>query len=146
MTVSTNPALQLGKGKATLPLRSGGAHSFQAQPGEHYRIVKGEGEDALLDNVVAKRIDNDLRLTYADGTSVTLENYFLECKAGKCSATLPDAGGGGYVVGAEGAAGVDLSDGSTLVYAHGSSDALMTLAQGDDALKTALSSLTGPEL
>ena len=41
---------------------------------------------------------DDLSLQYADGTQVTLENYYVECKAGDCDVTVPGNTGEGYKI------------------------------------------------
>ena len=97
-----------------------------------------EGEEQLVDNVVAKHAGADLKLEYSDGTQVTLENYYVECKAGDCDVTVPGKTGEGYKINAASSGGAALGDGSTLVYAHGSPEALMGMAQGNAPMQAAL--------
>ncbi|MDH4286847.1 MAG: Ig-like domain-containing protein, partial [Gallionella sp.] len=140
--------LALQTGKTTQPIKAGQSNAIKVQAGEQYRIVKGKkGEEQLLDDVIAKRQGNDLLLQYADGTQVTLENFYVECKsAAICGVTLPGQEAGGYVISGESATGVTLDDKATLVYAHGNHDVLMGMAQGNGALHTTLAGLSGAEV
>ncbi|MES2352903.1 MAG: Ig-like domain-containing protein, partial [Pseudomonadota bacterium] len=147
MIINAGDTLTLRNGKTAQPLKPGHRHTFKAQAGEHYRIVKHVDEkEQLLGDVIATRSGDDLHLGYADGTQVTLENYYGECKAGACDLTLPTHDAGEYLLSGESTQGVALSDGSTLVYAHGTQDALMRMTQGDSALHTALASTSGTEI
>ncbi len=150
MTTAATPdtSLALLNGKTVQPLKAGQTHAFKAQGGEHYRIVRiKDATEQILDNVMAERAGDNLRLTYADGTQVTLENYYVECKAAMaCDITLPSQDGTGYVLKGDGANGAALGDGNRLVYAHGSQDTMMGMAQGNTALHTALAGLRGSEI
>ena len=140
--------LALHNCKTEQTLQAGQAHKFKVKAGERYRIVKRQGGDEqLLDNLVAKRSGDDLQLRYQDGTQVTLENYYVDCKAlAACDITLPGPDGGLYRPGAESAAGAALADGSHLVYAYGAPDTLMTMAQGQPAMLSALAGLPGAQI
>ncbi|MDP2786708.1 MAG: Ig-like domain-containing protein, partial [Pseudomonadota bacterium] len=143
----TTQAIALNNGKTAQPLKPGQANTFKAKAGEHYRVVKGKaGEEQLLDNVIAKRIGDDLQLQYADGTQVTLENYYAECKAAACDITLPGQDAGGYTLSGEAAAGATLGGGASLVYAHGGHDTLVAMAQGNAALHSTLAGIEGVEI
>jgi hypothetical protein len=145
---TTTPILILHTGKTALPLKMLQANTIQAKAGEHYRIVKRiDGKDTLLDNVLAKRTGDHLLLAYADGTQVTVENYYVECKgAVGCDLTLPAKGGTETLLSAESSAGASLGDNSTLVYAHGDQGTLMAMAQDNGALQSTLASIDGSEL
>ena len=140
--------LALHNCKTEQTLQTGQAHEFKVKAGERYRIVKRQGGDEqLLDNLVAKRSGDDLQLRYQDGTQVTLENYYVECKAlAACDITLPGPDGGLYRPGAESAVGAALADGSHLVYAYGAPDTLMAMAQGQLAMLSALAGLPGAQI
>ena len=141
------PPTVLHNGKAALPIKAGQANAFKAKSGEHYRVLKGkEGEEQLLDNVVVKRSGNDLKLDYADGTQVTLENYYVVCRGGDCDVVVPGKAVEGYKISAASTGGASLGDGSTLVYAHGGQDALMGMAHENVALQTVLGSFKGAEV
>ena len=145
--LSQSSSIVLHNGKVALPIKAGQANAFKAKAGEHYRVLKGkDGEEQLLDNVVVKHAGADLKLEYTDGTQVTLENYYVECKAGDCDVTVPGKTGEGYKINAASSGGAALGDGSTLVYAHGSPEALMGMAQGNAAMQTALGSLKGSDI
>ena len=143
---SGNVKLIFYSGKTATPISVGQVNSFKAKPGERYRVVKEtqEGEQ-LLDNLLVKHIDNSLKLEYSDGTQVVLENYFIECKpsfwaiasrAGvECDVTVAGGLGGSYQITAHSAGGASLGDGSTLIYAHGSYDAMKVLAQDNAVLQ-----------
>jgi hypothetical protein len=144
-TTTKNTTLALLNGKTAQPVTAGQSNAFKVKLGEHYRIVKvSDGAEQLFDNVIAKRVGDDLSLNYVEGTQVTLENYYVDCKASvACDVTLPSTDGVGYTLRGDGAAGVTLSEGSSLVYAHGSKDALTSMAQGNDTLQAALAGFHG---
>ena len=130
--MSDEISLVLHTGKVALELQPGQLHALKAKAGDRYRVVKAQGEEEqLLDNVIVKKLRNDLKLQFLDGTQVTLENYFVECRSSACDITLPgDPPSDGH-------AGPVLADGSSLLYAHGSQGALMQMAAGDAALAKA---------
>ena len=90
--IDYNLNLSLGTNQPAQPLVAGQANVVQAQTGQQYRIVKSQsGTESLLDDVVARRSGNDLILNYADGTEVTLRQYYEVCQvAPGCNITLPD--------------------------------------------------------
>ena len=149
MTTNANQTLALQNGKDSQPIKAGQLNKFKAKAGEHYRIVKRKGEEEqLLDDVIAKKAGDDLQLSYADGTQVTLENYYGECaSATACDLTLPGQGPDGYSLnsGSPGSATLG-SDGSSVLYAHGSHDALIAMVQGNSALLSSLSGIEGAEI
>ncbi len=136
------------KGSQSKALLAGKANTIPAQRGEHYKVFKknADGEEQMQDDVIAKRRGDDLQLSYADGTQLTLENYYVLCKAGDCNLTLPSSDLAGFKVSADGATGAALSDGSTLSYAHGNPSTLMAMAQGDAGLGSTLAALQGSEV
>jgi hypothetical protein len=147
-TTAKSSALVLLNGKTAQPVKSGQANAFKAKWGEHYRIVKiSEGAEQLLDNVIAKRVGNDLSLNYADGTQVILRDYYIECKANfSCDVTLPGQDGKSYLLTGDGAPGAALSDGVSMVYAHGGKDALMGMALGNEVFHSTLTVHYGTEI
>ena len=98
-TVKATDNLVLNNGSTIVPLKAGQANVIKAKAGEHYRITsRKEGKDQLLDNVIVKRAGDDLQLQYADGTQLTLSNYYNEAKGDAgCDLSLPgqDGKGGG---------------------------------------------------
>jgi hypothetical protein len=145
MATPTKLVLSLHNGKSAQPLNPGQPNLVKAHAGEHYRVLRDvDGKPQLAGDVLAKRHGDDLQLDYADGTGVTLQDYYVQCKAATaCDATLPAANGGSIVVSDDMASGAALGDGSTLVYAWGSHDTLMAMAQGNQALGSALGSVFG---
>jgi hypothetical protein len=66
------------------------AASIQAKVGEHYRVViKQNGQQIVVDDMIARQVGDDLVLTYADGTEVIIKDYYSVCAEGACSVTLP---------------------------------------------------------
>ena len=146
-SLSQSSSFVLHNGKAALPIKAGQTNVFKAKSGEHYRVLKGkEGEEQFVDNVVVKHAGADLKLEYTDGTQVTLENYYVECKAGDCDVTVPGKTVEGYKISSGSTGGAALGDGSSLVYAHGSPEALMGMAQGNAPMQAALGSLKGADI
>jgi hypothetical protein len=146
MATPTKLVLSLHNGKTAQPLNPGQPNLVKAHAGEHYRVLRDvDGKPQLAGDVLAKRHGDDLQLDYADGTQVTLQDYYVQCKgAAACEATLPASNGGSHVV-SDDAGGVAAGDGSTLVYAWGSHDTLMGMVQDDAALGSALGGLHGGE-
>ena len=145
MAAPTVDTFLFSTGKSTHVLKPGEVTRFKAKAGEHYRVLKRAGaEDKLPDNVLVKKSGEDLRLEFPDGTQLTLENYYTECRSGGCDVTVPGANGAQITLGADAGtpgapsagvtAGTALGDGSTLVYAYGSQEVLMSMARGDSAL------------
>ena len=147
-TVKATDNLVLNNGSTIVPLKAGQANVIKAKAGEHYRITsRKEGKDQLLDNVIVKRAGDDLQLQYADGTLLTLSNYYNEAKGDAgCDLSLPGQDGKDYKVSGKKTSGTDLGDGTSLVYAHGDHDALMDMAPGDNALHNTLAGISGNEL
>ena len=111
MTTNATASILFKTGKTSYEVKSGKLYAYQAKAGEFYRIVT-EADGKLLRNVIAKRRGDDLHLEYADGTVVTLKNYYNVCKsAASCKVTLPSDAGAGYVPGMDLAPGVALGDG-----------------------------------
>ncbi len=135
------------KGSQSKALLAGKSNTVRAQRGEHYKVVKknAAGEEQMQDEVIAKKMGDHLLLSYADGTQLTLENYYVQCKAGDCDLTLPSSDPAGYKLSADGTTGAALADGSTLSYAYGTPSSLMAMAQGDAALSSNLAGLQGSQ-
>ena len=140
--------LMLNNGSVAMPLKAGLENVIKAKSGEHYRITSRKyGTDQMLDNVIVKRVGDDLQLFYADGTQLLIRNYYIEAKGdAACDLTLPGQDGKTYKVSAEHTSGTDLGDGTTLIYAHGSHHALMNMALGNIVLHNTLASINGTEL
>ena len=147
-TTKDSHTVTLNNGKTSQPLNAGRPNTVKAKAGENYRILQKAktGEEQLLDNVIAKKTGDDLVLNYADGTQLTLESFYGECRAGGCDITLAGQDAVGYIINGETPAGVALGDGSTLAYAQGSHDTLMGMAQGNTALSSTLTGLQGAEI
>ena len=147
-TTKDSHTVTLNNGKTSQPLNAGRPNTVKAKAGENYRILQKAktGEEQLLDNVIAKKSGDDLVLNYADGTQLTLENFYGECKAGGCDVTLAGQDAGGYSLAGASPAGAALGDGSTLAYAHGTPDALMAMTQGNDAMRSALTGPVGEQI
>jgi hypothetical protein len=147
MAFPTKLVLSLHNGKSAQALAPGQAHLVKARAGDHYRVLREvDGNAQPAGDVLAKRSGDDLQLDYADGTRVTLQGYYVECKgAAACEATLPASDGGSYLV-SDATAGAALGDGSTLVYAYGSHEALMGMAQDSPALGAALGGMHGSDI
>lgn len=133
--------------KAALPLQAGQANTYKAVPGEAYRVLKraeGAAGDELASDVLAQRSGSDLQLDYADGTRITLQDYFTECLGdAACSVTLAGDAPEGWELTAGAKDGASLADGSSLLYAHGSPEALASMAGSHPGLEQPLAGLQG---
>lgn len=131
----------LNTGKTRITLQAGQTNIHKAAPGETYRVLKRQGEndqEKLVDDVVASRHGQDLQLDYADGTSLTLQDWFTQSDT---SVTLPADGTSTQVMTPASTEGAALADGSHVFYAHGSPDALASMTSGHPGLDHILSGL-----
>lgn len=137
-------SVMMGK-EAPMPLTAGQVNKIKARAGQHWKLVReqaGKAEAVAADNVIATRQGDDLVLRYEDGTIVRAEEFFAVCAdAGVCSVNLPGDAAGGYTLSGDSARGAALGEEGSLLYAHGSHNTLMTMAQGHPALGTALTGL-----
>lgn len=135
----------LSTGKSRITLQAGQTNIHKAAPGESYRVLKRQGEndqEKLADDVVASRHGQDLQLDYADGTTLTLQGWYSESDT---SVTLPADGTSTQVITPGSTEGAALTDGSHVLYAHGSPDALASMTSGHPGLEHVLSGLSeGP--
>ncbi|GJL37317.1 hypothetical protein TUM17576_41370 [Enterobacter hormaechei] len=135
----------LSTGKSRITLQAGQTNIHKAAPGESYRVLKRQGEndqEKLADDVVASRHGQDLQLDYADGTTLTLQGWYTESDT---SVTLPADGSSTQVMTPGSTEGAALADGSHVLYAHGSPDALASMTSGHPGLEHILSGLSeGP--
>ena len=93
MAVSSNPKLLLvaddSKGVGSLSLELGTATQIGMVAGVNWRLLRQDGDrQVLLENVVAKRIGDDLVLVDADGTTIVFSDFFVECEGDACSVTV----------------------------------------------------------
>ncbi len=108
---------------------------IKAQPLEQYRIAKRLGAEEALDDVIAKKVGDDLELIYGDGTQVIIEDFFIvsSMKQG-CSVILPGENEAGYELTAD-VVGGEIGEGVSVVYAYGDSDVLMSMADGNSPMQ-----------
>ena len=118
------------------------SHSVKVQPGDTYRIVQLiNGQEVLLDDLIAQKSGDNLELIYTNGVEIQLEGFY---SVEDSSVFLPGEKED-YTLTSD--AGSISSEGSvSTVYAHGNSTSLMELVKGNDALESAISSeLRGEE-
>ena len=131
------------QGKQVIALQSGQALSFAAVQGEHYRLLSNmeNGEEHLLDNLIAVRQGPDLVISYALGVQLSIDGYFDLCvpkfpdqpDSLQCSATVAGDSEAGHVIqSATNGAGVSASD-PAIVYTHGEEQELLALVNGNAA-------------
>ena len=136
----------LSTGKTRINLQAGQTNIHKAAPGETYRVLKRKGEndqENLADDVVASRHGQDLQLDYADGTTLTLQDWFTQSDT---SVTLPADGTSTQLMTPSSTEGAALADGSHVFYAHGSPDALASMTSGHPGLENILSGLQNNSL
>ncbi|MCU6667798.1 cadherin domain-containing protein [Enterobacteriaceae bacterium H4N4] len=136
----------LSTGKTHISLQAGQTNIHKAAPGETYRVLKRKGEndqEKLADDVVASRHGQDLQLDYADGTTLTLQDWFTQSDT---SVTLPADGTSTQLMTPSSTEGAALADGSHVFYAHGSPDALASMTSGHPGLENILSGLQNNSL
>ena len=130
-------------GNQVIGLQSGQALSFTAVVGEHYRLLTHsiEGQENLLDDLIAVRQGADLVITYAQGMQLTIDGYFDICVAEtlekpdtmQCSATVAGDDKAGHVIqGTSDGAGANASSPS-IVYAHGEQQELLAIINDNAA-------------
>ncbi|MFY9995505.1 MAG: cadherin repeat domain-containing protein, partial [Leclercia sp.] len=136
----------LSTGKTRITLQAGQTNIHKAAPGETYRVLKRQSEkdqENLADDVVASRHGQDLQLDYADGTTLTLQDWFTQSDT---SVTLPADGSSTQLMTPASTEGAALADGSHVFYAHGSPDALASMTSGHPGLENILSGLQNNSL
>ena len=131
MAVSSNPKLLLvaddSKGVGSLSLELGTATQIGMVAGVNWRLLRQDGDrQVLLENVVAKRIGDDLVLVDADGTTIVFSDFFVECEGDACSVTVAGDDAAGYRISASDS-GLPIGGEETLLYAHGDSELLMSM-------------------
>lgn len=139
-----------------VPVLAGQHTVIKGQPGQHHKMMRASGVKAGLvqssaavpgDNVIAIRQGDDLLLRYDNGSSVTIEGFYATgVDASTWSVEMPgkvDDAGQSVVLTGETTAGAAIGEGGTLVYAHGSKNTLLAMAQGHSELSNALSSYSG---
>ncbi|MFA6014096.1 MAG: Ig-like domain-containing protein [Gallionellaceae bacterium] len=112
---SVNLPPVLHNGQRVFQLKLGALNTFKATLGSHYRVLQNEEKDELRDGVVAKRIDNDLQLTYSDATVVQLQDFFVEGNRDHYDITLP-ADQGSYLINSESTLETSLNNGGQFAY------------------------------
>lgn len=146
-SAATKAQYKLSTRKGELVLQAGQVNVHKAAAGEAYRVLKqldGAAAEQLADDVVAQRSGVDLQLDYADGTRLTLQDYFTECKAGPgCALTLAADAPAGYELTAASPEGAKLADGASVLYAHGSPAALAGMVPSHQGLEQPLAGLKG---
>ena len=131
----------LSTGKTRITLQAGQTNIHKAAPGEAYRVLKRQGDndqEKLADDVVVSRHGQDLQLDYADGTTLTLQDWYTQSDI---SVTLPADGTATQMITPASTEGAALADGSHVLYAHGSPDALASMTSGHPGLDHVLSGL-----
>ena len=122
-------------GKDTLrhPLNMGESTKIIANAGEKYRIVKKHNaNDVLADDVVVTKSGDNLEISYADDTHVTLEGFY----SADAQLELPANDGGIHTV-TSNSESLSTNE-SNYVYAHGNHDTLMSMTQNNQALQVAV--------
>jgi uncharacterized repeat protein (TIGR02059 family) len=136
----------LNNGITSQEIKRGEINRATAKTGEHYRVLeKTVDKDQLLDDVLAKKEGQDLHLVYSDGTEVILEDYYTVCADGACDVTLPGETASGYQISTNDVTGIAVSEESSLVYAHGQRDTLISMTQ-DTPMQATLSALEGAQI
>jgi hypothetical protein len=121
---------------STLTLHVGISISVKMQAGQHYQVRKpgkaGDPNDLQTpNNRIATRQGDTLHLRYSAGSTADFEDFYRLCKdASECNVNVASDTDAGITLGAqEASGGITKADGGTLVYAHGSHDVLMIMAQ-----------------
>ena len=124
-----------------LSLQPGHAIRIRMEAGHHYKVrraLRADDPDALEvpDNLIASRQGDALHLRYADGSTLTLDDFYRTCTSDAvCSVNLvSDSEAGITLHGGNAAGGTVSGDGGTLVYAHGKHDVLLSMAQGQSSM------------
>jgi hypothetical protein len=124
--------LILNNGITSQVIKPGEINRAIAKTGEHYCVLKKTvDKEQLLDDVLAKKEGQDLHLVYSDGTEVILQGYYTVYVDGACACavTLPGETASGYQISTNDVTGIATSEESSLVYAHGQRDTLISMTQ-----------------
>ena len=138
--------------RTELEIKPGQLNKIQADAGKKYRVVSmkkiaEKDVEQLQDQVVAVRHEQDLQLSYPNGTIVELAGFYQVIGASTQEAstmTLPGEGEGVKTLSSDGStAGATetvLSPNTTFLYAHGDQATLAQMTQGNNALANVIAS------
>lgn len=122
-------------------LKPGELSVVQVQAGKQYKLRKSGNLAQTPDNLIAVRHADALHVRYADGSVVHFEGFFSTCTtANVCSVSLAGNSVAGITLSADMASAGAVADDGLLVYAHGDSETLMSMAQDQSSLLSALRS------
>lgn len=142
------PAVMGNTGHSVVNLVPGQAGSIKIQAGQHLAIRRPakhgvDVQSEVPDNLIASRRGDALNIRYADGSTLTIENFYAACTDNSvCSVNLASDNTAGIDFAANSSSGgTTAADGGVMVYAHGSHDVLMAMANGQDRLLITLGEL-----
>lgn len=129
-------------------LVSGQSIVVKVQAGHYYKVRSlGKASDSgnlqIPDHVIATHQGDALFLRYADGSTVTFENFYTVCTDSiACSVNVAsDRSTGMTLTSGMESGGVTTADGGRMVYAHGGHDQLMAMARGQTSMEKTFSSM-----
>ena len=122
-------------------LKPGELSVVQVQAGKQYKLRKSGNLAQTPDNLIAVRHADALHVRYADGSVVHFEGFYSTCtSANVCSVSLAGNSVAGTTLSGDMASAGAVADDGLMVYAHGDSETLMSMAQDQSSLLSALRS------
>lgn len=113
----------------------------QVQAGKQYKLRKTGNPNQTPDDLIAVRHGDALHVRYADGSVVHFEGFFSTCTdSSVCSVNLASDSAAGSTLGADALSSGPVADDGMLVYAHGNPNVLMSMAQDQSGLSSAIQS------
>jgi hypothetical protein len=77
-------ATLLQDNKVVFELKSGQHGVFQSKPGKKYQLIQ-EQLNKSNSNIIAVKKGTNLVLLMPDDTSLTIQNFYLDCAGNQCS-------------------------------------------------------------
>jgi hypothetical protein len=113
----------------------------QVQAGKQYKLRKTGNPNQTPDDLIAVRHGDALHVRYADGSVVHFEGFFSTfTDSSVCSVNLASDSAAGSTLGADALSSGPVADDGMLVYAHGNPNVLMSMAQDQSGLSSAIQS------
>lgn len=125
-------------GHKTEVLKQGSINTLKVKQGDKFKIIQNiNDEEVLADNVIAIRSGDTLQLSYADSTSLHVENFYAAKEVAiELPSSTPNA-----VFQLHSSSGLSfqaLSDGTNFIYSSGDKAVLSQMATYDHSLQLAL--------
>jgi len=106
-----------------------------ANSADSFSIVKSsDGQKHQIDNFIVIKNGNNLELLFSNGETLAIENFYSYNNV-----ELDFLDDSAHTLSSQTISGHELSNGTTLIYAQGSQQTLLSMAKGNESLELAIS-------